>query len=328
MCTAGFGLLVICFFISYIFPIRIAIDLNLARNVQYLLFLLLGFSTLFFFDFAEENPWYYVLPVAVLVSLFKFSGGILLAAAAGILMLLIFKKSFEITRAAVRIPVLIFSAGAFLLCGYFIARQLWLTKFYAPLILSFKIIIVLLSLTALALFWMKSQKRRVILARLLIIIPLFCYFIQFVHFCRERVTLENTGGGFWVLQRSWEDMQKYVKLNTPKSSLLLVPHNMEMGGFRILSERKIICSYRDCGIIGFDYQTALEWYTRLKDIETFEVMMKQPPTQAIKNAILKYRANYIVFMNYAAPKGASDLLTPVYANEHFSLYRVNVNPAL
>jgi len=120
-------------------------------------------------------------------------------------------------------------------------------------------------------------------------------------------------------------MQKYVKEHTPVDAMLLVPHDMEMGGFRIFSERKIIFSYRDCGIIGFDYAAAIEWQNRLKDIENFQVFVKGPLENVIAKAILKYRVNYIVFMQYMHP-GKNPLLELVYENDVFALYKVLVNP--
>ncbi len=41
--------------------------------------------------------------------------------------------------------------------------------------------------------------------------------------------------------------------------------------------------------------------------------------------IPEYKVNYIVFMNYLAPK-ANPILKPVYRNTVFSLYEVLINP--
>ena len=121
-------------------------------------------------------------------------------------------------------------------------------------------------------------------------------------------------------------MQHYVRNHVPKDALLLVPYDMEMGGFRIFSERKIVVSYRDCGIIGFNYEAAKEWQERIKDIEAFKVMVDAPITDAIVNAIFKYRVNYIVFMGYMSPK-KNELLEPLYQNETFALYKILGHPS-
>ena len=116
-------------------------------------------------------------------------------------------------------------------------------------------------------------------------------------------------------------MQHYVKENTPKDALLLVPHDMEMGGFRIHSERSIIMSYRDCGIIGFDYHAGKEWQQRLNEINPFQVMVKKPIDQALLIALLKYKVDYVVFMNYYSFPDNS-VLHQIYTNEAFKLYKV------
>ena len=159
----------------------------------------------------------------------------------------------------------------------------------------------------------------------LIIIPLFTASIQYMYFHYRHLQRYQQEVGFWKLQKNWEDMQHYVKNNTPQNAYLMVPHDMEMGGFRIGSERKIICSYRDCGIIGFDYGATIEWRKRLNDIDAFQVFISKPTKSAIIKAVAKYRVNYIVFMNYQAPKGDS-MLRKLYANEVFSLYQVGMNP--
>jgi hypothetical protein len=136
------------------------------------------------------------------------------------------------------------------------------------------------------------------------------------------VDYKKNGQGGWQLQRNWEDMQYYVRDHTPKDAMILTPYDMPMGGFRIHSERKVVVCYRDCGIIGFDYAAAVEWNNRIKDIAPFKVFSRTAVDQAVLVAILKYRADYIVFMNYYAPDGDTSVLKKIYQNEVFSLYQV------
>ena len=97
---------------------------------------------------------------------------------------------------------------------------------------------------------------------------------------------------------------------------------MEMCGFRIQSERKILVSYRDCGIVGFDYMAAKEWQKRIADIQEFKVFT-DPKTigPAIVNALMKYKVDYIVFMRYYAPSD-NPVVQKIYENEIFALYKV------
>ena len=106
--------------------------------------------------------------------------------------------------------------------------------------------------------WIKRLHRKKI-AAVALTIPFFLLTLNFIFYHKLHADIERTGTGFWQLQRNWIDMQNYVRENTPKDALFLVPYDMEMGGFRIRSERSIVMSYRDCGVIGFDYQAGKEW---------------------------------------------------------------------
>jgi len=117
-------------------------------------------------------------------------------------------------------------------------------------------------------------------------------------------------------------MQYYVKDHTPKSSVLLVPYDMVMGGFRIHSDRSIVASARDVTLIGFDFQATIEWAQRIKDIEPFKVVRTESFKKAIVNALVKYHVDYIVFMSYYAPR-SSGTLQVEHANRDFALFKVN-----
>jgi len=80
--------------------------------------------------------------------------------------------------------------------------------------------------------------------------------------------------------------------------------------------------YRDCGIIGFDYKAAVEWYKRINDIKSFKVYTGAPVEDAVLKAILKYKVNYIVFMKYYGPPGDTSIFKKIYENSVFSLFRV------
>ena len=164
--------------------------------------------------------------------------------------------------------------------------------------------------------------------RIFVWIPIILMVFHFITIHLYYFKAVRNGEGFWGLQNDWEQMQRYVRGNTPKNSLILIPHDMEMGGFRILSERKVLCCYRDCGIIGFDYNAALEWQNRLKDIEAFQVFLdpRKNMQSALFNAIIKYKVDYIVFMNYYAPPQDLPGIKKIYQNNHFALYKIDILP--
>lgn len=165
--------------------------------------------------------------------------------------------------------------------------------------------------------WLQTIKK------LFIIVPLLLTIAHYGMIHYRFVQVSTKGGGFWQLQRNWEDMQYFVKRNTPKDAMIFTPYNMEMGGFRIHSDRRVVVCYRDCGIIGFDFNAAREWQRRIKDVEEFKVFATGNIAPSLMNAIQKYNANYIVFMNYYAPKTDVPFLTKLYTNEVFTLYKVN-----
>ena len=160
------------------------------------------------------------------------------------------------------------------------------------------------------------------LRRAFIILPLAATFISFTFYHYQYLQAKAQGPGLWQFHRNWVDMQNYVRTHTPKDALVLAPYDSETGGFRIFSERKVLVCYRDCGIIGFDYKAAAEWNKRIKDIEQFRMMTDQDLSEALKNAIFKYKVDYIVFMNYYQPVESVGFLKKMYQNEVLSLYEV------
>jgi hypothetical protein len=307
------------FFFDYIHPNRFVIDLNLIRVAQYMRFFMMGYTVVWACDqIRASKPWLAfasaVLVLACgtsdLIALFFFGlvavifvvdtvirpplrswkiiGGSLFVAAAGVLIYAVLMELKDHSK----VPVY------------------WSRFFY---------VIAGMSAVFLTLF---IQKNNPWLRRLLIITPLLGTFCVCAYDYHRYEDYMKTGSGGWQLQRNWVDMQFYVRDHTPKDAMVLTPYDMPMGGFRIHSERKVVVCYRDCGIIGFDYAAAVEWHNRIKDIEPFKVFSRSGVDQAVLAAILKYGANYIVFMNYYSPDGDTPVLKKVYQNEVFSLYQV------
>lgn len=166
------------------------------------------------------------------------------------------------------------------------------------------------------------KKDNQLLRKLLIIVPLvgtFCICVQ--NYC-EFVWLTNSGPSGYQLLRDWRDMQFYVRDHTPKDALILTPYDMNMGGFRIHSERKVLVCFRDCGIIGFDYAAAVEWRNRINDVIHFKILTPDHVDDDVLRAILKYNVDYVVFMRYYGPDGDTPILKKMYENTAFCLYQV------
>lgn len=63
-------------------------------------------------------------------------------------------------------------------------------------------------------------------------------------------------------QRAWIDAQKWAAKNTPKSALFLTPP--QQGGFRIRSDRSVVCEWRDGTQLYFSAAFARDWWDKLQ----------------------------------------------------------------
>jgi len=315
----SWALLGVEFFFDYIHPSRFFIDLNLIRVEQYVRFFMMGYTVIWACEqIRSAKPWL-ALSAAVLVLACGTSDLIALFFFGIVALVFIADKIIEPPRQTWKMI-----AGAVFLLGlgvlvYILPMELknqpkvhvyWGRFFYVIAAMSAAFILVLF------------QKDKQWIRRLLIIIPLLGTYCICVYDFHRYLDFKESGSGGWQLQRNWLDMQYYVKDHTPKDAMILTPYDMPMGGFRIHSERKVVVCYRDCGIIGFDYAAAQEWHRRIKDIEPFKVFSNVRVDKAVLIAILKYRADYVVFMKYYAPDGDTSVLKKIYENEVFSLFQV------
>lgn len=328
----AFFMLMVSFIFTYVIPTRFIVDLNLIRNTQFLAFLLMGYTTILVLDVAEKEKPLPVLIMAMMFSLLGLDDVIVILVAIFMISFLYFRQ-WQRTGDSGK-PRLLSALVFFLLLGnmllaifgvLFLLFNLKL-RFYSP---PESIGLLIMFLFAFLYLQLLEKKGRFFLDRkFLVLIPLCIMFVHFVNIHIHYLRLVQNRVGFWAIQNDWEDMQRYVKNNTPKNALLLTPYDMEMGGFRILSERKVLVCYRDCGIIGFDLNAMLEWQKRVADIESFKVFLEpnHDLESAIKSAIYKYKINYVVFMRYYAPPEDLDGITKVYENDTFSLFRINTLP--
>jgi len=303
---------------DYIHPSRFVLDLNIVRVEQFVRFFMMGYTTIWAVQQIEsQKPWL-ALAAALLVTSTGLTDLIALFTLSCVAIVYALDSAFYSRKIWKILLSLIFCFLAAMIIHSLYAE--FKTFAYVPFVLKkFRWIFVGLILVFMILL-LKPQIRW--LRRLLIIIPLTGAFVIFCMFHYNYLQTKNHGTGFWQLQRNWEDMQRYVRDHTPKDALILTPYNMDMGGFRIHSERKVLVCYRDCGIIGFDYPAAVEWQKRIKDIEEFKVYTDKPVDHAVLTAIIKYKVDYIVFMRYYAPSSDNAFMKKIYQNEAFSLFQV------
>jgi hypothetical protein len=191
---------------------------------------------------------------------------------------------------------------------------------FVPRFMQYKFSIIAI-LACTVIIFIKPQLKH--LQKYFIAIILLSSFVNYSIYHYYYLQMRSQGTGLWQMHRNWVDMQKYVRAHTPKDSVIMTPYDTEYGGFRIYSQRRVLVCYRDCGIIGFDYPAILEWDQRIKDIKGFQMYVNAVPQEAILKGILKYKVDYIVFMNYYQPNEVNPIIKKLYQNEVFSLYEVH-----
>ena len=117
---------------------------------------------------------------------------------------------------------------------------------------------------------------------------------------------------------SWREMQNWVRVNTPRSAVLLTPPSEV--AFRVFSERTIVGEWKDGTQQYFDDAFVREWGRRMADLAG-------GATQRPDNFVGRSDAD---LLDLAARYGATYVVLPrepprpfpvVYSNRHFTLYR-------
>jgi len=322
ICLTAFGLLGVCFVFTYLWPVALVIDLNLTRMTQFLSFVLTGCATLLVLETARRYALWRAMAGVAALSMFKLGALPGMLGAVGIGWAACWRPNALIKADASwkERGKALFGLGIGVGLGW-AAAWVFRHQAYGPGVYQVTRRVAL-GLAAAGGLYTVCGRFRPVLRQGLILIPLAVFLTQFYHYRAQRVRMEEQGGGFWALQRAWEDMQRYTRVRTPKDAVILVPYNMEMGGFRIFSERSVVVSYRDCGIIGFDYPAAREWDRRVRDVKDFKVVVRRFPKEALVNAVERYGADYIVFMRYASPPKNTPFLQYIYGNKYFTLFKV------
>ncbi|MFP4472714.1 MAG: DUF6798 domain-containing protein [Candidatus Omnitrophota bacterium] len=316
---AGTVFLLISFLFTYIWPSRFVIDLNLIRNLQFMTFVLMAQTVILIYHRFRLQRFIPLAGMILFLPFFRLGPEFVCFSTLGIFGICTLDHAYGQThpRRGLQVLGMILLVFSLIMIAYLIKNQSYSLATWLTLAVCLAGTVVLGLLFCL----FKRPHQRNILGLILLVLPFFCLLLNFSYYHYRRYRLERYGSGFWQLQRAWLDMQDYVREHTPQDALFLVPHDMEMGGFRIGSERSIIMSYRDCGVVGFDYAAGEEWQKRLEDIGAYQVFLQQPPAPALKKALETYQADYIVALNYLnLPE--SPYLDRLYANEVFALYNV------
>jgi hypothetical protein len=114
-------------------------------------------------------------------------------------------------------------------------------------------------------------------------------------------------------QGAWRDAQNWVRLNTPRSAVVLTPPSET--GFRVFSERTVVGEWKDGTQQYFDDAFVREWGARMEALggEQFP----QLSDEQLLSLARRYGASYIVL----PVKGKHPGLADVYKNRSFVVYR-------
>ncbi len=220
--------LALAFVFSYIVPSRFFLDLNLSRNIQFMQFILIGYTTILIIERSKTTRLEITGLLILLFSLIRFGNFVATLSCLSIFFLLNETKGW--LKRLSQIFFILSIVGIYLEFAH--------NHFSQSAILIFFIIAVLTLFIYLFSFFLKNKRFQLI--QILILVPFLLLTISNIYYHYLRLQMETKGSGFWQLQRNWIDMQNYVRLHTPKNTLVLTPNDMEMGGFRIFSERKVL----------------------------------------------------------------------------------------
>lgn len=107
----------------------------------------------------------------------------------------------------------------------------------------------------------------------------------------------------------WTSLQIWVKNNTPKDSLFLVPPHQT--GFRIFSHRSIIGDIKDGAIVMYSPNYAKYWLSLVEDLLNYDKLNEEQ----FKLLHSKYNFDYVVTLSSQKLN-----LKQVYKNDNFIIY--------
>jgi GH35 family endo-1,4-beta-xylanase len=126
----------------------------------------------------------------------------------------------------------------------------------------------------------------------------------------------------------WIQIQRWAAANTPKSALFLTPP--QQGGFRIYSDRSVVCEWRDGTQLYFSAEFAKDWWKKLMalrpvayDKSLHELFhgksLEKMSDEEIVNLATEYGATHVVL-----PAGKETELDREFSNDAWSVYKPKV----
>ena len=113
-------------------------------------------------------------------------------------------------------------------------------------------------------------------------------------------------------QREWDQLQFWIRDNTPVDSLILTPPHRN--GFRVHSQRAIVAEIKDGSSGLYSYPFALEWQQRISQLHP----LPTKPSAEISRIAAQYGADYLVTFRDFPHSG----FTPVFQTETFIIYKL------
>jgi GH35 family endo-1,4-beta-xylanase len=144
----------------------------------------------------------------------------------------------------------------------------------------------------------------------------------------EKRTLGGADGAAGE-QRAWVAAQEWAAQNTPKSAVFLTPP--QQGGFRIHSDRSVVCEWRDGTQLYFSAAFAKDWWRKLTSIRPViydakgmgELMhaktLENMSDREVATLAKSYGASYVVL-----PANPSRELKRAYTNGTWAVYEPRV----
>ena len=320
--TAVIAVLV-SFLAGYVFPNKFLLTLSLPRHQEFLKVILTGFTTIWFFKCCRTaKPW----QAGILSFLFLIVGDKTIFSMLAIIMVVFMiyaRKSIVISSrlwryVACGVCVVMFLGAGYMI--YFVHSMFRLNPFSSVWIQSSVVLIIFLIIIS---YVSRLRRWRVPLCRLIMCVPILVMFVGYglrvyAKTTRPKTALEHLRGDF-------RKMAEFVRKNTDKDALFLIPYDMPFHGFRIFSERSLVVSAGDGGIVFFNLPATRDFEQRLKAVQNFKISPTQQELRQIpfdiRNAVIGYGVDYVVFPALISPL-TDKYLAKVKTTDFLVLYQV------
>jgi hypothetical protein len=129
---------------------------------------------------------------------------------------------------------------------------------------------------------------------------------------------------------AWVDVQRWAKENTPADAIFLTPPQTAKGGFRVFSERPVVCEWRDGTQLYFSGDFDEQWWKRLNAVGDLMLdtagrhivsrrSLDDLPDGRLMELARDFGAKYIVLPKDAKKNGRE--LSKVFENARWAVYR-------